>query len=219
MAAGAAITSSPCALTLHSDTSLYSITQIIREARTLASNARQSFFFYLNCQITLFLLIFCSYILLFPPILEGYQIQWTLWLLIPCISFSFFFSPYDSEIMTHVPVKNNGKLNQMKRHVIYFLVKSCIPVLACLGLFLYVLIELNQKWNDVVFIIDASSSSAWTLWSDQQQEYLLFGQNFILFHYIYYMIILSSTCLNRTESLLNSNPFKNVVWVVTCVLM
>ena len=41
LAAGAAINTAPCALTLHLDTSLYSITQLIREARTLAINGRQ----------------------------------------------------------------------------------------------------------------------------------------------------------------------------------
>ena len=41
LAAGAAINTAPCALTLHLDTSLYSMTQLIREARTLAINGRQ----------------------------------------------------------------------------------------------------------------------------------------------------------------------------------
>eukprot|EP00842_Homolaphlyctis_polyrhiza_P000785 jgi/Hompol1/1707/HPOL_005693-RA len=40
LAVAANFNSSPCALTLNVDTSLYSITQIIREARTLAGNAR-----------------------------------------------------------------------------------------------------------------------------------------------------------------------------------
>ena len=45
---GALLGSAPCALSLHSDTSVYSLSQIIREARTLADNARQ-----VSCRILL----------------------------------------------------------------------------------------------------------------------------------------------------------------------
>jgi hypothetical protein len=38
---GAALNSVTCALSLQLDTSIYSITQIIREARTLSINGRQ----------------------------------------------------------------------------------------------------------------------------------------------------------------------------------
>lgn len=38
---GAALNSATCALSLQLDTSIYSITQIIREARTLSINGRQ----------------------------------------------------------------------------------------------------------------------------------------------------------------------------------
>lgn len=40
----AGFNTAPCCLTLHLDSSLYSITQIIREARILAYNGRQVFF-------------------------------------------------------------------------------------------------------------------------------------------------------------------------------
>lgn len=113
LAVGASINTAPCALSLQLDTSLYSITQIIREARTLAINGRQvwhqahihnqGFGFYLTCQITLFFMVILSYCLLLPPIFEGYQMIFTLWFLFPWISFSFFFSPYDPQVMTHMP--------------------------------------------------------------------------------------------------------------------
>lgn len=43
LSAGASLSSIPCAVTLNSDTSIYSLTQLIREARTLGENSMQVF--------------------------------------------------------------------------------------------------------------------------------------------------------------------------------
>jgi magnesium-transporting ATPase (P-type) len=136
LAASAALNSAPCALTLNVDTSLYSITQLIREARTLGYNGRQGFSFYLTCQLSMCFIMLLSYCALLPPIFTGYQIIFVTWLLFPWISMSFFFSPYDSEIMIHQPVKNSGHLKDKWRFFFYFTLRVSLPVFFCVGLFI-----------------------------------------------------------------------------------
>jgi hypothetical protein len=37
-----------------------------------------------------------------------------LWLVLPCLAFTFFFSPYDHEIMTHMPGEGVWVLKKCK---------------------------------------------------------------------------------------------------------
>lgn len=125
---GAAFTSSPCAFTLHNDTSIYSLSQIIRDARTIGENGRQvNFFyfsfvmcsdcfrnvykgllFYLAAQASLSFLMLLSYCMLLPPILTGYQLMWVLWVVMPPLALSFLFSPHDPQVMTTMPGKSRS---------------------------------------------------------------------------------------------------------------
>ena len=61
---------SPCALSLNADSSLYSITQMIREARSLSENGRQAFAFYIGVQIGLACVILLGFCCLLPLVME-----------------------------------------------------------------------------------------------------------------------------------------------------
>ena len=69
----------------------------------LTKKLKKGFTFYITSQVTLFFIVLFSYCFLLPPIFQGYQIMFCLWLILPCLAFTFFFSPYDHEIMTHMP--------------------------------------------------------------------------------------------------------------------
>ena len=100
LAAGASLTSISCAISLQSDTSVYTLTQLIREARTLAENSKQAFKFYIGCMLCLVLNLMISFLLGFPPMYAGYQLMWLSWLILPLISFSFLFTPHDHNVYT-----------------------------------------------------------------------------------------------------------------------
>ncbi|KAJ3021069.1 UNVERIFIED_CONTAM: hypothetical protein HDU68_009821, partial [Siphonaria sp. JEL0065] len=100
---GAGVTTSPCALRFYFDTSVYSLTQLIREARTLVANAQQGFSFHFGCQMSLSGIILLSYVFLLPPVLTGYQILWLLWVIFPFQSIGFLFTPHDPAVMTTMP--------------------------------------------------------------------------------------------------------------------
>jgi magnesium-transporting ATPase (P-type) len=130
--AAAGFNTAPCCLSLHLDSSLYSITQIIREARVLTYNGRQvsaltkAISFYLGFQMGLCCLIISSYCFLMPPIFTGYMIMLMLWVISPILSFSLLFTPHDSGIMTHQPVKSTDLMKDAKRFFVYFLIRFCL---------------------------------------------------------------------------------------------
>lgn len=192
--AASGFNSVPCCLPLHLDTSLYSITQVIREARKLAYNGRQVFYFYpkafsfyLGSQVAMSSLILISYCFLMPPIFTGYQIMFALWIIAPLISFSLLFTPHGSMIMTHMPVKSTDLLKDVKRFGYYFILRFCIvttPV--CIVLFIRYIIfnvcilSLLEGVNYQILV--------WTSVSENQisNAHLLFAQAYVLFVFIFY---------------------------------
>jgi hypothetical protein len=103
LALAAALTTLPCALFMQADTSLYTLTQVIREARTILTGGRQAMFFIVGCHLAMSAMYFLSICLLLPPILQGYQMMWVLWIILPIVALSLLFVPHDPEIMTAMP--------------------------------------------------------------------------------------------------------------------
>jgi phosphoserine phosphatase len=73
--------SSPCALSLNADSSLYSITQMIREARSLSENGKQAFAFYIGAQIGLSAVILMGFCTLLPLVMEVFIFAKTIYVL------------------------------------------------------------------------------------------------------------------------------------------
>ncbi|KAI7850621.1 hypothetical protein BDC45DRAFT_518069 [Circinella umbellata] len=103
LAVGASLVSLPCGLFMQYETSLYAVTQMIRDARRLMSCIRMGFAFYVGACISLTLIqILCSCMLL-PSPLTGYQILWIMWIILPILSLSMLFTPHDDNIMLLMP--------------------------------------------------------------------------------------------------------------------
>ncbi|KAI8915014.1 hypothetical protein DFJ77DRAFT_43795 [Powellomyces hirtus] len=132
---GAAFASSPCAFSLHSDTSIYSLSQIIRDARTISDSGRQAIAFYLGCQTSLPFIMIIASCLLLPPVFSGYQLLWLMWVILPPLALSFLFSPYDPNVMTRMPAKNSDHLKDKWRFVMYFLARFIGPIVITVAVF------------------------------------------------------------------------------------
>ncbi|KAL2913414.1 hypothetical protein HK105_207026 [Polyrhizophydium stewartii] len=218
LAVAASFNSSPCALNLNVDTSMYSITQIIREARTLAGNGRQGFAFYMGCQFALSATLFLSYCLLLPPIFTGYQLIFMAWVLLPLVSIGFMFSPHLPDVMTNMPVKNAEHLRDMWRFVSYFCLRFClVPSVVCVIVFALVVTELHDP--DKPFMLkDDYFGVPWLRLADQDQRVLLFAQNFTLYVFVLYMVAISATYLRRVESIFEDSPLKSTAWLLCSVI-
>lgn len=204
----AGFNTSPCAFTLHSDARLYSITQMIRDARSLTENGRQAFAFYIGIQFGLSILILGSYIALIPNIIAGYQIMFMIWVIAPLIALSMLFTPHLPDIMTHMPAKNVGHGKDVPRFVMYYIFRfATIPVFACIGVF----------WLVLFFIDTAKPTNAYNLIKGYDRLFL-FLQNYALFFFTVYIIAISATFIHRIEGVLVRSPFLNPVWILACVL-
>jgi magnesium-transporting ATPase (P-type) len=126
----------PCAFTLNADSGLYSITQMIRDARSLIENGRQAFAFYIGVQLAISALILSSYCAILPPALKGYQIMIALWITTPFISLSMLFTPHLPDIMTHMPAKNIDHGKDASRFFIYYILRFItIPVFSLIAVY------------------------------------------------------------------------------------
>ncbi|KAJ3296230.1 hypothetical protein HK104_001843 [Borealophlyctis nickersoniae] len=214
---GAMFATVPCALSLHSDTSIYSLSQIIREARTIADNGRQGFFFHLCCQLSLTLIILLSYCLLLPPILSGYQIMWLIWILVPIVSFSFLFTPHSDDAMTVMVVKNNDHLRDRWRFFWYWAARFSVPIILCIAVFILSLSRFLTG-TESTSVFGKFGETSWMHLTEAEQWALLYAQNCTAFAWLFYIIIISATFLTRVTPLKSNPPYQNKPWLITSLL-
>ncbi|KAI9090541.1 hypothetical protein DFS34DRAFT_653986 [Phlyctochytrium arcticum] len=216
---GAGLTSLPCAFSLHNDTSVYSLTQLIREARTIADNGRQAFLFYIAAQTSLCVIMLLSYCLLLPPIFQGYQLLFLLWIILPILSLSFVFSPHDPKVMTMMPIKNLDHLSSRWRFLVYFLIRFSVVILLSLVLFAISLAEYSDEVEATATdILGNFGGDQWNQWTEREQWALLYAQNSVMYFWVYIMVCISATFLHRTQSIRKFRPYRNKVWLLACVV-
>lgn len=118
----ASFNSAPCSLRLNHDTSLYSILQVIREARVLTLNIRQCFGLYLGIQTSLSATYILS-LIVSEHVFDTYQLGYLLWFVGPILALSLLFTPHGSTIMTHMPVKKPNVAKDVGRFSIYYIAR------------------------------------------------------------------------------------------------
>ncbi|KAI8842809.1 hypothetical protein BJ741DRAFT_528519, partial [Chytriomyces cf. hyalinus JEL632] len=222
---GAGITTAPCALRFNFDTSVYSLTQLIREARTLVMNAQQGFSFHFGCQMALSCLTLLSYLFLLPPIFTGYQMIWLLWIILPIQSAAFLFTPHDPDAMKLMPVKNSDHMKDKWRSAQYYVTRfamtSCGTVLIfilALWHFLNVSREPGNPPPDAAMLFGKFGMVSWLRLDPTEAAVLLYAQHIALFYFVISIVVASATFLSRTRNVLELPPWKNQVWIVLALL-
>jgi len=123
------IISLPCSLFMNPDSSLYILTQIIRESRELQISITNAFFLLLGSLLTLCVCYIITYLLLNPPLLQAWQIIWLSWVVLPIISASLLSTPHDPETMTLMPSKNQNHVVSKKKYYKYFIIRFILIIL------------------------------------------------------------------------------------------
>ncbi|KAF9128590.1 hypothetical protein BGW39_004945 [Mortierella sp. 14UC] len=215
---GAKINSLPCGLTMHSETSLYALTQVVREARRLLNSQRQGVVFMIASLMSVSLLLLISYCFLLPPAMTGYQILWLTWVIVPLLILSYFFSPHEPDTMTMMPSKNMSPLRDLPRFIIYFLARFTLPIGMCVFVFLYSL-HIYDGQEGYHFLFNSfGNGTPWLQWSENEQWALLYAQNYTMIIWVWYMVWMSSTFMSRALSLSSFKPWKNRTWIGACVV-
>ncbi|CAO3692490.1 unnamed protein product [Rhizopus stolonifer] len=211
LAVGASLCSLPCGLFMQYETSLYAVTQLIRDARRLLSCVRMGFAFYAAGCMSITLMLLLSFCLLLPPIMTGYQIIWLMWVILPILSISMLFTPYEDGIMLLMPGKNIEHLQDIWRFMFYFVLRFILVVVMCIIIFCLTLIySLN---TNVSTIFGRFGSNGWYHWTQEEQWAILYAQNFFLLSFVWYLAFVSFSFLHRTASLVEFVPFRNKVWI------
>ncbi|KAF9090739.1 hypothetical protein BGX23_005760 [Mortierella sp. AD031] len=215
---GAKINSLPCGLTMHSETSLYALTQVVREARRLLNSQRQGVVFMIASLMSVSLLLLISYCFLLPPAMTGYQILWVMWVIVPLLILSYFFSPHEPDTMTMMPSKNMSPLRDLPRFIVYFLARFILPIGMCVFVFLYSL-HIYDGQEGYHFLFNSfGNGTPWLEWSENEQWALLYAQNHTMIIWVWYMVWMSSTFMSRALSLRTFKPWKNRTWIGACIV-
>ncbi|KAF9303342.1 hypothetical protein BGZ74_003951 [Mortierella antarctica] len=212
----AKINSLPCGLTMHSETSLYALTQVVREARRLLNSQRQGAVFMIASLMSISLLMLVSYCFLLPEAMTGYHILWLMWIIIPLLILSFFFSPHEPDTMTMMPSKNMSPLRDLPRFIFYFLARFILPIAMCVFVFLYCLQIYDGQEGWKFMFSSFGAGTPWLEWTSNEQWALLYAQNYTLVVWVWYMVCMSGTFMSRTLSVRAFAPWRNRVWIGAC---
>ncbi|KAI9276049.1 hypothetical protein BY458DRAFT_454486 [Sporodiniella umbellata] len=211
LAVGASLCSLPCGLFMQYETSLYAVTQLIRDARRLLNSVRMGFAFYAAGCMSMTLMLLLSFCLLLPPMMTGYQIIWLMWIVLPVLSISMLFTPHGDGIMLLMPGKNIEHLQDFWRFMVYFVLRFTLVVLMCIAIFCLTLCYSLKVGVDRIF--GQFGEHGWYHWTEEEQWAVLYAQNFFLLSFVWYMGFVSLSFLHRTASVIEFVPFKNKVWV------
>eukprot|EP01103_Thecamoeba_quadrilineata_P014076 TRINITY_DN4083_c0_g1_i1.p1 TRINITY_DN4083_c0_g1~~TRINITY_DN4083_c0_g1_i1.p1 ORF type:complete len:1161 (+),score=219.15 TRINITY_DN4083_c0_g1_i1:53-3535(+) len=190
--------------------------RMIKEGRVLQDNFIQALLFLLTSNLVLFLVILISQILFLPTILDGVQICWAVWVILPLIAYSLLSSPAHEDVMKRMAGESKVKLGIIYRFLYYCVIRYSLAIVALLLLFMWSLSSLRNTNFGNVFAYTPSMSNA--IGAHVQDVELLFCQNLVLFAFVYYMIFYSIYYTSKTQGILNLDPRKYYVWYLSCFL-
>lgn len=180
---GSELASLPCSLPMGLETSPYTIFKVIREARRVDRNVKQGLAFLLAVHIAMSLLMLLNFVLLLPPIFNGYQIIWVLWVIVPIMTISNLWTPHEVDVMNQLPVKNVDHLHDFSRFFKYFLLRVSPVILMCQAIFVVAL----KSWANVDLRTTFVGLYPLVTYTEQLQWALLYAQVVTLFFFVLYM--------------------------------
>ncbi|KAJ1843339.1 hypothetical protein LPJ57_009776, partial [Coemansia sp. RSA 486] len=126
-ALGAALTCIPCPLFLQHDTSLYTLLQVVSEARRLVGSLGLGATLLAGAAVAASAVNLVAGLCLLPPAMNGAMLIWVLWVVVPLLAASLLFAPHDEATMSTMPVKNHAHVADMPRFAIYAVVRMLPP--------------------------------------------------------------------------------------------
>ncbi|KAJ1984624.1 hypothetical protein H4R34_000527 [Dimargaris verticillata] len=225
---GAGFVSLPCSLTFQHDTSLYVLTQIIREARWLLACIRQGGAFIIGMHLSVVMGLLMSYAMLLPPMFQGLHILWLLCFTVPLYTIPFLFVEHEATIMTTMVVKNQTHVQDRLRLCIYAILRFAPLVAICAVTYLIALQALlpldtdahnDQGGNGYRALYTAFVYVDWTALSTGSQWAVWYAQTLTSCVFTYMMILVSSTFLSRTQFVIEQRPWRSIPWIICSVAL
>ncbi|KAJ2614777.1 hypothetical protein H4S08_001537, partial [Coemansia sp. RSA 1365] len=221
-ALGAALTCIPCPLFLQHDTSLYTLMQVISEARRLLGCVQQAAVLMALSCLALVIINLAAILCLLPPALTGYMQLWLLWVVAPVLGATLMFVPHDESIMSTMPLKNHSHMSDLRRFAVYAVVRMLPPVVVTVVVYATALARLLP---DVAHLRELSLTVGrrdWLLARPEEQWALLAAQTYAMVAFVFHLVCVSATVMHRTRTCIELVPFRNIVWTVgaaTCLAL
>ncbi|KAJ2715759.1 hypothetical protein H4R19_001022 [Coemansia spiralis] len=218
-ALGAALTCIPCPLFLQHDTSLYTLMQVVSEARRLLGSMQQAaILLSLSC-LTLAVVNLVAAACLLPPALNGYMVMWVLWVVAPLLGATLLFVPHDEAIMSTMPLKNHSHVSDMSRFAVYAMLRMLPPVALTVIVYTTALAGLLGDVPRLGRLSSIFGRADWLVLGADRQWALLAAQTYAMVAFVFHCVCVSATMMHRTRSLVQFVPLRNVVWVVGSALV
>ncbi|KAJ2702444.1 hypothetical protein FB645_004263 [Coemansia sp. IMI 203386] len=209
-ALGAALTCIPCPLFLQHDTSLYTLLQVVSEARRLVGSLGLGATLLAGAAVAASAVNLVAGLCLLPPAMNGAMLIWVLWVVAPLLAASLLFAPHDEATMSTMPVKNHAHVADMPRFAIYAVVRMLPPVALTVAVYATALHALVP--------VPVFGRLDWLALSSEHQAALWASQVLATTAFVFHCVLVSSTLMHRTRLTTELLPFRNFAWVAVSVL-
>ncbi|KAJ2305891.1 hypothetical protein H4R23_004591 [Coemansia sp. Cherry 401B] len=212
-ALGAALTCIPCPLFLQHDTSLYTLMQVVSEARRLLGSMQQAAVLLVAAALATALINLAAALCLLPPALPGFMQLWLLWAVVPLLAATLLFVPRDESIMSTMPLKNHAHVSDLSRFATYALVRSVPPVALTVLVYVTALARLLPDAPPLGRLSSTFGRRDWRVLTPDAQWALLAAQTYAMVAFAFHCVCVSATLMHRTRTTAEFLPVRNVAWV------
>ncbi|PIA18363.1 hypothetical protein COEREDRAFT_96064 [Coemansia reversa NRRL 1564] len=186
-ALGAALTCIPCPLFLQHDTSLYTLMQVISEARRLLGCVQQAAVLMALSCLALVIINLAAVLCLLPPALTGYMQLWLLWVVAPVLGATLMFVAHDESIMSTMPLKNHSHMSDLRRFAVYAVVRMLPPVAVTVVVYVTALARLLPDVAHLRELSLAVGRRDWLLARPEEQWALLAAQTYAMVAFVFHL--------------------------------
>ncbi|PVV00571.1 hypothetical protein BB560_005043 [Smittium megazygosporum] len=207
-----------CSLFLLHDTSLYSLLQLVSEARRILDSFQQGLLFLVTCFFSLLVINLVSVAMLLPPAIDSFGLIWVLCIVCPCIAFTYLFVDQDPNCMAKMPYKNLNHMKSRGRFAIYGLLRT-LPIIV--SVVLTFVLSMRKLYPGNIFQSKLGNiyvSEQLIVSSTQPQLSITMSQLIALEVLVFNIVLFSATMMDRVLTTDLKHIFKNKAYAVTFFL-
>jgi hypothetical protein len=216
------LTGLPTVFRLHTNTDLRQFTALICEGRRLLRSLYQCLWFASAAYTCLFLALLLDLCAAFPPILNGVQVAWLVWVVIPVLSATLLATARESQVMRELSDKNYDALEHKCRAAVYFALLMVPSALSYCFVFYWLLRQVLIDYSERTFYEHLLTHQLWDpeallmpvgVWD----SVVLSVQAAAMLPLVIVVVVHSSSFVHRTASIRRENPCENHMWSAACL--
>ncbi|KAI9217168.1 hypothetical protein BC828DRAFT_408757, partial [Blastocladiella britannica] len=200
--AAAQLVSLSCPLVMNAETSMFALTQLVREARRLCTSARMGLVLYAAATMSLAAVQLISLAALMP-VWRGWIVTWLCWAVAPTLAAAYLTNPHEPDTMKQFTERNVEHVRDVVRFARYAAARLVVPVAV-------------NAWLYAVAIQAAARSQGG---SEEEGMSVVVNAPARLGAevvgatvFVVHLVVASATFMHRTASVTDYVPFRNRLW-------